>query len=99
MRAVTPTRSAWTASTATTIIVNANRALPAYRSKEGEVGYKLRLHRINFTADIFRLERPFANYVVGVVVVAICVEISRRFGKEGHHDPRQKDENGLEGQG
>ncbi len=55
------------ASTASTIIVNANQALPQYRSKEGEIGYKLRLHRINFSTALFRLERPFANYTVGVV--------------------------------
>ncbi len=38
------------ASTASAIIVNANQALPAYRSKEGEIGYKLRLRRINFSS-------------------------------------------------
>jgi iron complex outermembrane receptor protein len=54
------------AGTATTIIVNANQALPAYRSKEGEIGYKLRVRRINFTVALFRLDRPFANYTASV---------------------------------
>jgi iron complex outermembrane recepter protein len=55
------------ANIGTTIIVNANQALPPYRSKEEEIGYKLRLRRVNFSTDLFRVERPFANYVVGVV--------------------------------
>ena len=55
------------ASTATTIITNASQALPAYRSKEGEIGYKLRVRRINFSTALFRLDRPFANYTTGVV--------------------------------
>lgn len=54
-------------STTTTIITNASQALPAYRSKEGEIGYKLRVRRINFSTALFRLDRPFANYVTGVV--------------------------------
>lgn len=54
------------ASTATTIIVNASQALPPYRSKQEEIGYKLRFRSINFSADAFRLERPFANLVTGV---------------------------------
>jgi iron complex outermembrane recepter protein len=54
------------ASTSSLIDINANQALPPYRSKEGEIGYKLRLRRINFSADAFRLERPFANYVAGL---------------------------------
>ncbi len=52
--------------TAGAIIVNANQALPPYRSKEEEVGYKLRVRRINFTTAFFRVERPFANIVGGV---------------------------------
>jgi iron complex outermembrane recepter protein len=55
------------ASSATAIIVNANQALPPYRSKEGEIGYKLRLRKINFSTALFRLDRPFANYAVDVV--------------------------------
>src|SRR5580698_9385576 len=55
------------ASTSTTIITNANLALPAYRSKEGAVGYKLRVRRINFSAAMFLIDRPFANYVTNVM--------------------------------
>ncbi|HTA42923.1 MAG TPA: TonB-dependent receptor [Bryobacteraceae bacterium] len=55
------------ASSGSTIIVNANQALPPYRSKEGEIGYKMRIRRLNFAVDAFRVERPFANYVTGLV--------------------------------
>lgn len=55
------------ANSGSVVIVNASQPLPPYRSKQGELGYKLRLRRINFTADVFRLERPFANYVTGQV--------------------------------
>ena len=48
------------------IIVNASQALPPYRSKQVEVGYKLSVRRINFSTALFRVERPFANFVVGV---------------------------------
>jgi iron complex outermembrane recepter protein len=48
------------------VVVNANLALPPYRSKEDEVGYKIKLRRINFSAALFRLERPFANIVAGL---------------------------------
>jgi iron complex outermembrane receptor protein len=54
------------ANSGSTIIVNASQALPPYRSKEGEIGYKLRLRRINFSTAMFRLDRPFANYIAGV---------------------------------
>ncbi len=54
------------ANSGSLIIVNANQALAPYRSKEEEIGYKLRLRRINFSTDLFRVERPFANYAVGV---------------------------------
>jgi iron complex outermembrane receptor protein len=54
-------------STPTLIITNASQPLPAYRSKEGEIGYKLRVRRINFSTALFRLDRPFANYTTGVV--------------------------------
>jgi iron complex outermembrane recepter protein len=54
------------ADSGSTIIVNANQALPPYRSKEGEIGYKLRLRRINFSTALFRLDRPFANYIADV---------------------------------
>jgi len=49
------------------IIVNASQALPPYRSKEGEIGYKLSVRRINFSTALFRVERPFANFTTGVV--------------------------------
>ena len=55
------------ANTGTLIIVNASQALPPYRSKEGEVGYKLRVRRLSFATAMFRIERPFANYATGVV--------------------------------
>ena len=55
------------ASSGTIIITNASQALPPYRSKEYEVGYKLRIRRINFSTALFRVERPFANFVTGVV--------------------------------
>jgi len=54
-------------STATTIITNASQPLAAYRSKEGEIGYKLRVRRINFSTALFRLDRPFANYTTNMV--------------------------------
>jgi iron complex outermembrane recepter protein len=59
-------------STTTNFITNASQALPAYRSKEGEIGYKLRVRRINFSTALFRLDRPFANYVTNVVNPAVC---------------------------
>jgi len=40
---------------------NAGESLPPYRSKEYEVGYKVDLAKINVTAALFRIERPFAN--------------------------------------
>jgi len=55
------------ASTGSIVVVNASQALPPYRSKEVEVGYKVTVRRINFSTAIFRIERPFANTVAGVV--------------------------------
>jgi iron complex outermembrane recepter protein len=55
------------ANSGSIVIVNANRPLPPYRSKEGEIGYKLRVRRINFATALFRVERPFANYATSVV--------------------------------
>lgn len=63
------------ASTTSLIIVNADQALPAYRSKEGEIGYKLRVRRINFSTAVFRLDRPFANYTTGVTN-PVCGKLS-----------------------
>ena len=49
------------ANSGSTIIVNASQALPPYRSKEGEIGYKLRVRRINFSTALFRVERPLCK--------------------------------------
>jgi iron complex outermembrane receptor protein len=51
------------ASSATTKLVNANLPLPFYRAKEGEIGYKLVLRKINFSTAAFRIQRPFAETV------------------------------------
>lgn len=40
---------------------NAGVSLPPYRSKEYELGFKAALGPYNFTAALFRIERPFAN--------------------------------------
>ncbi|HXR92003.1 MAG TPA: TonB-dependent siderophore receptor [Steroidobacteraceae bacterium] len=41
--------------------VNAGVGLPPYRSKEYELGYKAGLGRIELTAALFDIKRPFAN--------------------------------------
>jgi iron complex outermembrane receptor protein len=41
--------------------VNVGTSLAPYRSKEYEVGYKVSLAKIDFTAALFRIQRPFAN--------------------------------------
>ncbi|MEP7351678.1 MAG: TonB-dependent receptor [Acidobacteriota bacterium] len=56
-----------TANSGSIVIINARQALPPYRSKQAEIGYKVRVRRINFSTAIFRVERPFANYAVNVV--------------------------------
>jgi iron complex outermembrane recepter protein len=71
------------ASTSSLIDINANQALSPYRSKEGEIGYKLRLRRTNFSADAFRLERPFANYVTGLTN-PVCGSLSGTAGCEAY---------------
>jgi iron complex outermembrane receptor protein len=43
--------------------VNAGTSLAPYRSTEWEGGYKISLPKIDLTAAIFRIERPFANIV------------------------------------
>ena len=40
---------------------NAGQGLAPYRSKEYELGYKATLAKLDFTAALFRIERPFAN--------------------------------------
>jgi iron complex outermembrane receptor protein len=42
---------------------NASQALPPYRSTEVEAGYKIESQRMNFSADLFRIRRPFADTV------------------------------------
>jgi len=42
-------------------LANAAQSLPPYRGKEYEVGYKASLAKIDFTAALFRIQRPFAN--------------------------------------
>jgi iron complex outermembrane receptor protein len=42
-------------------LVNAGQSLAPYRSKEYEIGYKASLAKIDFTAALFRIQRPFAN--------------------------------------
>jgi iron complex outermembrane receptor protein len=46
------------------IVANASQPLPPYRSPQYELGYKLESQRMNFSAALFRLRRPFANVVV-----------------------------------
>jgi iron complex outermembrane receptor protein len=41
--------------------VNAGDSLPPYRTKQYEVGYKVDFDKINFTAALFEIKRPFAN--------------------------------------
>ena len=41
--------------------VNKNQALPPYRSKEWELGFKTSEHPLAITTDLFRIQRPFAN--------------------------------------
>lgn len=49
------------ASSSGVIVANASQPLPPYRSVEWEAGYKLESRKLNFTADIFRIRRPFAD--------------------------------------
>ncbi len=41
--------------------INAGQSLAPYRSKEYEVGYKASFSKIDFTAALFEIQRPFAN--------------------------------------
>jgi iron complex outermembrane recepter protein len=41
--------------------LNGGSSLPPYRSKEYELGYKATFNKVDFTAALFRIERPFAN--------------------------------------
>jgi len=40
---------------------NSGESLAPYRSKEYELGYKAAIDKVNLTAAIFRIQRPFAN--------------------------------------
>ena len=54
-----------TTSTKTGVFVtNSGLALPPYRSTEVEIGYKEESQRMNFSADVFRIRRPFADVAV-----------------------------------
>ncbi len=44
-------------------VINANQSLAPYRSKEWEIGYKTTARPLAITADLFRIQRPFANTV------------------------------------
>jgi iron complex outermembrane receptor protein len=46
---------------APTTVVNAGQALPPYRSRQAEAGYKMTRRRVDFTSTVFWIERPFAN--------------------------------------
>jgi iron complex outermembrane recepter protein len=41
--------------------LNENQSLAPYRSKEYEVGYKATVDKVNLTAAVFDIRRPFAN--------------------------------------
>ena len=51
------------ATTGLNSLVNPNEALPPYRSKEWEVGFKSAGRPMNVTTALFRIERPFANTI------------------------------------
>jgi iron complex outermembrane recepter protein len=42
-------------------VLNAGTSLAPYRSTEWEAGYKVSLPKIDLTAAVFRIQRPFAN--------------------------------------
>ena len=54
-------------------------SLAPYRSKEYEVGYKASVDKMNLTAAIFRIQRPFAN----INAADNVFEISGRAGEQG----------------
>jgi iron complex outermembrane receptor protein len=82
-------------STATSLITNASQALAPYRSKEGEIGYKLRVRRINFSTALFRLDRPFPNYVTNVVN-PLCGNLSGTAGCETYEISGNQRNYGIE---
>jgi iron complex outermembrane recepter protein len=54
--------------------VNSGTSLAPYRSKEYEFGYKATFAKIDFTAALFRIQRPFANIDLGDNVFKISGE-------------------------
>jgi iron complex outermembrane receptor protein len=82
-------------STPSLIITNASQPLPAYRSKEGEIGYKLRVRRINFSTALFRLDRPFANYTTNVVN-PVCGALSGTMNCETYQITGEQRNYGIE---
>lgn len=58
----------------TPALSNAGESLAPYRSKEYEVGYKATVGKLNLTAAIFRIERPFANVDTAANVFQISGE-------------------------
>jgi iron complex outermembrane recepter protein len=58
---VTYASSLQAGDTAPTTAANSGVSLAPYRSNEYEVGYKATLGTIDFTAALFRIQRPFAN--------------------------------------
>ncbi len=48
-------------TTGTPSLTNAGSSLAPYRSKEYEAGFKVSLEKIDLTAALFRIQRPFAN--------------------------------------
>lgn len=54
--------------------VNGGVSLEPYRSRQLEAGYKLRLENIDFSAAVFRIERPFANIDAATRVFRISGE-------------------------
>ena len=51
------------ATTGVNSLVNPNEALPPYRSKEWEIGFKSAGRPLNITTALFRIQRPFANTI------------------------------------
>jgi iron complex outermembrane recepter protein len=54
--------------------VNSGESLAPYRSTEYEVGYKAAIAKVNVTAAIFRIQRPFANINIADNVFEITGE-------------------------
>jgi iron complex outermembrane receptor protein len=79
------------ANSGSIVIVNANQALAPYRSKQGELGYMLRLRRINFSTAFFRIDRPFGNYAAGVAN-PLCGQQSGNIELRGVSDQRRPDQ-------